>query len=152
LDARFSYEGGFASATILFRAGDATGRINGTFFGQLFLTHVGQDSEWWRPTKRGICSRGAEMNTHEYNGYSLKWNEETGIVSIFNNDEFIKKTLHYSEKDDGNGGSEENCRLPQATLIVVDTNNRPGVTRPALRACLKRPWLPWICEYPLSRD
>jgi len=40
------------------------------------------------------------MNTHEYNGYSLKWNEETGIVSIFNNDEFIKKTLHYSEKDD----------------------------------------------------
>ena len=77
------------------------------------------------------------MNTHEYNGYSLKWNEETGIVSIFNNDEFIKKTLHYSEKDDGNGGSEENCRLPQATLIVVDTNNRPGGHLPRAASLLE---------------
>ncbi len=36
----------------------------------------------------------------EYKGYSLVWNEETNMVSIFNKDEFVKQTMKYSEKDD----------------------------------------------------
>jgi hypothetical protein len=40
-----------------------------------------------------------QVNPMNYGGFSLLWNEETRIVSIFKNGEFIKRTLKYTERE-----------------------------------------------------